>query len=335
MLTAARPGANAILSTGTISKTKIMKLPLFCSVLLPLALLAQNPAPSAKPAPPAPVAAPPATIPPDVVVLVVGDMRFTREQFELLIQKGMVAQMSQSDRRKMARGIADVITLAAEARRMALDQTPYAKLNLDLVADQWLANEVVNKEVRDKPLDDAAIKAYYDKNLMQYDQITARHILVRVKTARGLPLRAGQKDLTDEEALAKARDLKKKLDAGADFVALAKAESDEPGADKSGGLLPVFTRGQMVPEFEKAAYAAEVGKVTDPVKTIFGYHLILVTDHKPKPYDQAKVDIEHKLKQEIERQYIDGLRTRTQVTIDEGYFGKPPAPPAPPPTLGK
>ncbi|MGA2182709.1 MAG: peptidylprolyl isomerase [Bryobacteraceae bacterium] len=309
-----------------------MKLPLFCSVLLPLALLAQNPAPSAKPVISAPVTPPPANVPPDAVVLVVGDMKFTREQFESLIQKGMAAQMSQTDRRRMAVGIANVITLAAEARRQALDQTPYAKLNLDLVAAQWLANQLVTKEVTDKPLDEAIMKAYYDKNQTQYDQITARHILIRTKSARGLPVRPGQKELTDAEALAKAQDIKKKLDAGADFAELAKTESDEPGADKSGGLLPVFTRGQMVPEFDKAAFAAEVGKVTDPVKTVFGYHLILVTDHKLKPYDQAKGDIEVKMKPQIERQYVDGVRMRTPVTIDEGYFGKPAAPP---PTLGK
>lgn len=312
-----------------------MKLYLYCSVLLPLALLAQNPGQlvvrPTSPTVPTPVVSSTANVPPDAVVFTVGDVKFTREQFEMLIQKGMAANMSQADRRRMATGIANIITLAAEARRLALDQTPAAKLNLDIVADQWLAQAVVNKEVADKPLDEAVLKDYYEKHKDQYDTVTARHILVRVKTARGLPLRAGQKDLTDEEALAKAQDLKKKLDAGADFVALAKAESDEPGADKSGGQLPPFTHGQMVAEFDKAAFAAEVGKVTGPVKTIFGYHLILVTDHKVKTLDEVKADIEHKLKQQLEQQYVDDTRKRTTVTIDEAYFGKP-APP--PPTLG-
>jgi parvulin-like peptidyl-prolyl isomerase len=136
--------------------------------------------------------------------------------------------------------------------------------------------------------------------------------------------------MTNEEALAKALEIKKKLDAGADFVTLAKTESDEPGADKSGGELHPFGHGSMVKEFEEAAFAAPVGKVTDPVKTQFGYHLILVTDHKVKPYAQAKIDIETKLRPEIETQYVNGIRMGTAVTIDEGYFGKPEPPP---PTL--
>jgi parvulin-like peptidyl-prolyl isomerase len=312
-----------------------MKLFLFCFVLLPLALPAQNPEHLIVRSPgqtvPTPVVSSTANIPPDAVVLTVGDVKFTREQFEMLIQKGMAATMSQTDRRRMARGIADIIILAAEARRQALDQTPAAKLNLDITGDQWLAQAVLNKEFVDKPVDDAVLKEYYEKNKDKYDTVTARHILVRVKTARGVPLRPGQKDLTDEEALARAQELKKKLDAGADFVALAKAESDEPGADKSGGQLPPFTHGQMVPEFDKVAFAAEVGKVTGPVKTIFGYHLILVTDHKVKPFDQVKVDIEQKMKQQMEQQYLDDMRKRTTVTIDDAYFGRPSPPP---PTLG-
>lgn len=311
-----------------------MKLSLVCSTLLPLALLAQNPPPAAPsaappslaaPATPAPATAPSTMIPPDQVVLVIGDRKFTRAEFELLIQKGMAEKMSQTDRRKMAVGIASVITLAAEARRQALDQTPYAKENIEIVADQWLANALVTKEVADKPLDDAVLKDYYDKHQAQFDEVTARHILIRVHGAR-VPIRPVQKDLTPEEALARAQDLKKQLDAGADFAALAKAESDDTGSAKNGGLLPVFKRGSMMPEFEKAAFDAEVGKVTDPVKTIFGYHLILVTDHKLKPFDEAKVDIERQLKPQLEKDYVEKIRTRTPITIDEAYFGKPEAP---------
>jgi peptidyl-prolyl cis-trans isomerase C len=319
-----------------------MKLPLFCSVLLPLALLAQNP-PAPDQNPPAPkmtvtpiaptrITLPPANMPPDTVILVIGDMKITRAQFELLLQKGAAERMPQTERRKMAVALADIVTLAAEARRQALDQTPYAQMNLAIVADQWLANLVVTKEVRDKPVDEAAAKAYYDKNLTQFDQVTARHILIRFHGSP-LPLRPDQKDLTDEEALAKARDLKKKLDAGADFAEMAKAESDDTASAKNGGLLgPPFGRGQMVPEFENAAFAATVGKATDPVKTAYGYHLILVTEHKPKTYEQVKADVGQQVKQQAERQYVEAVRLRTKVTIDETYFGRPDAPP---PTLAK
>ena len=314
-----------------------MKLRLFCAVLLPLALLAQNPQPpkpnvTVTPIGQVPIKLPPKDVAADAVVLVIGDVKFTREQFEFLIQKGMAQRVSQTDRRKMAISIANFITLADEARREGLDQTPSAKMNLQIVTDQWLAQQVINKEVREKPVDDAVLRAYYDKNHLQFDQVKAKHILIRFKGSR-VPLRPGQKDLSDEEALAKAQEIKKKVDAGADFAELAKTESDDTGTAKTGGDLGVFTHGRMVPEFEQAAFGAEVGKVTDPVKTPFGYHLILVSDHKPQPFDQAKVEIEHKLRPELEQQYVESVRTRTPVTIDKTYFGEMEPPLPTPPSL--
>lgn len=326
-----------------------MKTFLTCSLLLPLAVLAQNAAPaqSAAPAqnPSAPVVKPgaPVTVPlrltptpqkpevpPDTVVLVIGDKKFTRLEFEQLVQPQMRARLTEPERRRMAEQIADVVTLAAEARRQALDQTPYARENLDMLDSQWLARNLVDQEIMNKPLDEAVARAYYDAHPDEFEQVTARHILIRVKGSR-VPVKPGAKDLTDAEALAKAQDLKKKLDAGADFATLARDDSDDTGSATNGGLLPPFSHGQMVPEFEKAAFAASIGKVTDPVKTQYGYHLILVTEHKEKPLIEARPQIEQKLKPEEARKYVDKIRSQTPVTIEESYFGKP-APP--PPTLG-
>jgi len=271
---------------------------------------------------------PPATVvPPDKVVLTIGDKKFTREEFELLIQPQMRTTLSQQDRRRMAEQIADLITLAAEARRKALDQTPYARESMDILADRWLANELVTEEVINKPLDDAAVKAYYDQHAAEFDQVTARHILIGFKGSAGPPLPAGRKELTEAEALAKAQDLKKQLDAGADFATLAKANSDDTSNAGNGGSLGSFSHGRMVPEFDKAAFSAPIGKVTDPVKTQFGYHLILVTEHGPKPLAEAKREIEQKLRPDVMKKYVEGIRTQTPITIEEGYFGKPEAPP--------
>ena len=274
-------------------------------------------------------APPPPTVvvPPDKVVLTIGDKKFTREQFELLIQPQMRATLSQQDRRRYAEQIADMITLAAEARRKALDQTPYARESMDILADRWLANELVTQEVINKPLDEAVVKAYYDQHPADFDEVTARHILIRYKGSAGPPLAAGKKELTEAEALAKAQDLKKQLDAGADFAILAKENSDDTSNANNGGTLGAFPHGRMVPEFEKAAFAAPIGKVTDPVKTQFGYHLILVTEHKEKPLADAKREIEQKLRPQVVQKYVDGIRLQTPVTVEESYFGKPEAPP--------
>ena len=76
-----------------------------------------------------------------------------------------------------------------------------------------------------------------------------------------------------EDALKEIRGFKQMMDDGIEFEALARANSDCPSG-KDGGALGVFGRGQMVPEFEQAAFAMNVGDVSDVVETAFGYHLI-------------------------------------------------------------
>jgi len=107
------------------------------------------------------------------------------------------------------------------------------------------------------------------------------------------------------DALKKITDLKAKLDAvpaaelAAKFAELAKENSDCPSG-QNGGDLDFFTHGQMVPEFDKAAFSLEKGKVSEPVKTSFGYHLIMVTDKKAateakgeQPAEPEKVRASH------------------------------------------
>lgn len=81
--------------------------------------------------------------------------------------------------------------------------------------------------------------------------------------------------LVDSEDL--CNELKAKIEGGEDFAALAKAHSSCPSG-KDGGNLGTFGPGQMVPEFDKAVFEGEVGKVQGPVKTQFGYHLLEVTE---------------------------------------------------------
>lgn len=112
--------------------------------------------------------------------------------------------------------------------------------------------------------------------------------------------------LSEEEALAKIQSLKNELAAtpadqvAAKFAELAKAHSDCPSGKRAGGDLEEFTRGMMVKPFEEVAFAAEVGAVSDPVKTPFGYHLILVTEKTPAveakgdaPVEPEKVRASH------------------------------------------
>jgi parvulin-like peptidyl-prolyl isomerase len=146
-----------------------------------------------------------------------------------------------------------------------------------------------------------------------------------------VPVRPDQKDLTEEEALAKAQDIRKKLVAGADFAALAKAESDDAGSGANGGDLGFFPHGQMVPQFEEAAFSLPVGQISEPVKSQFGYHIIKVEQKEAKSYEEAKADIENRLRPAIAQKTLEEMRKATPVTLDPEYFGEAPAEATPAP----
>ena len=137
------------------------------------------------------------------------------------------------------------------------------------------------------------IQAYYDSHIADYTQeeeVRASHILIGI---------TGTAQRTKEEALARAQEVEQKLKDGADFAAMAKEYSDDKGSAVRGGDLDFFPRGRMVDEFANAAFDLEVGQVSEPVETVFGYHIIKLTDRKPevvKTLEQVHDDIENKLK---------------------------------------
>jgi parvulin-like peptidyl-prolyl isomerase len=145
------------------------------------------------------------------------------------------------------------------------------------------------------------------------EAVKARHILIR----------AGKKDDAKKRqaALEKAKSLKKQIDGGADFEELARKNSDDSSA-KTGGDLGYFSRGQMVPTFENAAFALPVGGVSDVVETPFGYHIIKVEEKRAARklrYDDVKMDLagyvyQKKMRDRFE-QFVADLRKKADVKI--------------------
>ena len=142
------------------------------------------------------------------------------------------------------------------------------------------------------------VQSYYNGNITQYqtpEQVRASHILLNT---------AGK----DEAAVRKqAEDILQQVKAGADFAELAKKYSEDEGSKPNGGDLDYFSRGRMVPEFEAAAFALEVGQVSDLVKSQFGFHIIRVVDKKPavtRSLDEVRPQIEEQLKRQRADQQI-------------------------------
>jgi peptidyl-prolyl cis-trans isomerase D len=144
----------------------------------------------------------------------------------------------------------------------------------------------------------AEIQRYYNDNLDQYrmpDRARARHILIA--TPAGPDGKPDPKQA--EQARAKAEDVLKQVRAGGNFTELAKKYSEDPGSKNNGGELGWTTKGQMVPEFEKVAFAQNPGQISDLVQTSFGFHIIQTEEKelaRVKPVSEVKDEIEKNLK---------------------------------------
>jgi parvulin-like peptidyl-prolyl isomerase len=303
---------------------------LFPLILLPLVVCAQTKPAVPKKAPVKPAAAPvkpaaaSAASPSDPVVLRVGEEVMTQSQWEKFLEalpEQLRAQASGPNRRKVAEQLAEMKVLSQEAKKRGLDQSPQVLQQLALQRDNMLASALYQDLVKSVKPDAAAMQAYYDQHKNEYQQVRARHILIRMQGSR-VPLKPNQKDLTEAEALAKTQDLRKRIEGGEDFAAIAKTESDDTGSGAAGGDLGAFSRGQMVGPFEEAAFSLPKGQLSEPVKTPFGYHLIQVEEQVEKKFEEVKLEIEQKIKPDMAKQAIEAIKKQTPLTIDEGYFGK-------------
>jgi foldase protein PrsA len=191
------------------------------------------------------------------------------------------------------------------------DKQVRSDIRAQIVSEKIFAQVTKDVKVTDKQIDD-----YYTKNKAQYsnpESRDVRHILVKTK--------------------AKADDLYRQLQGGADFAALAKKFSEDTGSKANGGKLTI-SKGQTVAPFDKAAFALKKNEISKPVKTEFGYHIIQpLTDVKPAkvtPLKDVKDSISQQLaqtkKNEAMTKWVDQLKKDYEDKIAYAVgFNPPPA----------
>jgi len=188
-----------------------------------------------------------------------------------------------------------LVSKAAEDKKVA--DTDDFKKRLAFTRNRLLMDSLLASEGKAATTPDAMKKVYDEaaKQIGGDQEVHARHILVE----------------TEDEAKA----VKAELDKGADFAELAKKKSKDPGAS-DGGDLGFFTKEQMVPEFANVAFSMEPGKISDPVKTQFGWHIIKVEEkrnRKPPEFDQVKSQIETYVTRKAQADYVGKLREAAKI----------------------
>ena len=246
----------------------------------------------------------------DPVVAVVNGQKILRSDIEVAqqllprkYQSVPIEQMFPT----LVDSIIDTKLAATDARTQKLHEVPFFRTRINRIEEQLLQRIVLQQEMSREIKGDVLDERYEKmvERLKRKEEIHARHILLK----------------SEEEA----RTAIEELDKGADFAALAMKKSTGPSGPK-GGDLGFFGKGQMVPEFEKAAFDIENGKYSsEPVKTDFGYHVIKVERRrkaKVPGYESVVEKLRDEISQERGTSYVERLRETAVVerfTLD----GKP------------
>jgi hypothetical protein len=264
----------------------------------------------------------------DPVIITAGDIVIKQSEFESALKTLPAEYQSYAmgpGKKQFGEDYLRMKMLAEMGYKAGLQNDPAVQQQLALMKDNLVANAQLAQIDKSVTLSDADLQKMYDENKKDYEQVKAKHILIAFK---GSPAaQPGKPELTEDQAKAKAEALKKQIEGGAKFEDVAKKESDDTGSGANGGELGAFGHGQMVPEFENAAFAGKVGDVIGPIRTQYGYHLIRVESHEYTPFATVKATIEKKEHQKALQTKLDAMKTDAKPVFSDTYFA-PPAPPA-------
>jgi peptidyl-prolyl cis-trans isomerase C len=258
----------------------------------------------------------------DPVIIAAGDLSIRRSEFEAAM-RSLPAQYQEyalgPGKRQFAEDFLRMKLLASAGKKQGLDRDAEVLAQLDMMRDNLVAAAMLQRIEGEAKISEEALRAAYEARKNEMETAEARHILVAF--AGSPAAQPGKPELTEEQAKAKAEELRRQLDGGASFDELAKAESDDVGSGAQGGALGRFGRGQMVPEFEQAVFTTEVGKLSDIVRTQFGYHIVRVDARSTMTFEEVREQLEAAERRTAVQAEIEKLRSAVTPSFDETYFG--------------
>ena len=250
---------------------------------------------------------------PEKVLAKVADREIREKDIDQVIRmmgpQGAMMYDNSQGRKAVLDELVSMHLFALKGAEEKLDQTPEFKAALETFRNQSLARAAIDASLKDVTASDEDAKKFYDEHPDQFTQperVHVRHILI-------------SDDVTSADAIAKVQ---ADLRAGASFDEVAKSRSLCPSAAQGGDLGEV-SKGQMVPEFEAAAFALKnPGDLSEPVKTRFGWHIIRLEGRTPsslEPFDNVKPQLLQYLtnekKNEAFKNAVEGLKKTYKVEI--------------------
>jgi peptidyl-prolyl cis-trans isomerase C len=232
-------------------------------------------------------------------VAVVNGTVLTTAEFDAFARSVEASRGQPMPREEILNTLIDRELLYQAAKAKGYDKRSDVIQELDNQKRSLLANVAVNEVLRAKPVSDEELRKVYQDRVLanKINEYKARHILVKSES--------------------EAKDIIAQLNKGADFSALAKGKSIDTASAKNGGDLGWFGPNQMVPEFYKAAAALAKGKyTTTPVKTQFGWHVILLDDVRPvtpPKFNDVKSQLQGLVENQHLSEYVKELRKKAKI----------------------
>ena len=219
------------------------------------------------------------------------------------------AEAKQVSDAKLAELRQQIPDAAAFKKALADRNMTEERLRADIRRDIAI-NKMMEAELAGAPgVTDADVREFYDKNPDEFTGVRASHILIKPD---------GFDEASKKKARAAIDDVLKQAKAGADFAELAKKHSSD-GSAQQGGDLGFFTKGRMVPEFSKAAFALQPGQISDVVETQFGFHVIKVTERKDVPFAEASEKIKGflaaKKRDEQQQAFVAAVKNKSKIEV--------------------
>ena len=241
----------------------------------------------------------------DSTIAIIGQYVLTREKYRVITEymsQKFDYKLTKEQEKEFIEYIVNKKMMAMEARSLGYAEKPEIKAKYEWDFDDILSHVYYEENVGKKSqVSEKDAKAYYEAHTGDFVEIKAQHILVKNKTL--------------------AESLHKRILGGESFDDLAKKYSEDATTKEKGGNLGAFTKGVMVQEFEDSAFALGDNEVSQPVKTVYGYHLIKVLERKKYSYDDSKDKIVKMIKEKKQQQVFDdainALKKKYKLTVNQ------------------
>ncbi len=273
------------------------------------------------------------TTSPHAVVITIGDLKLTAGEVERIVAslppQNRKFFSSPSGRLQLADFLVRTKLFVREAEKRGLQEREDVKRSLSLFRESLLSKEVQAELVKEIRVSDEEAQKFLADNLKSFEQAKVRRLVVRSASTNQFYSDGKPSDQlpSDEQAKAKAEDIRKKVIEGADFEEMAAKFSDDAMTSGKGGDLGYVRRVNqdprvlLTPPMLDTIFALKAGETSQVLQTPFGFELFKVEERKSPKLEEVRQEVDNGIRQQKAEAFYQEMKARSAVKIDEAYFG--------------